>query len=80
MTCTLAVESDCPHVVALGEALPSVNAYEEISFSGERPAVLRAAAEHLPHPACPVPAGMLKAIEVAAGLALPADAVIEVTD
>ena len=31
------------------------------------------------HPACPVLAGILKAVEVAAGLALPRDAVIKVT-
>jgi hypothetical protein len=29
------------------------------------------------HPACPVPSGILKAIEVAAGLALPKDASIK---
>ena len=33
----------------------------------------------LPHFACPVPAGVFKAIEVAAGLALPRDATIRVS-
>jgi hypothetical protein len=32
--------------------------------------------KHCPHPACPVPSGILKAVEVAAGLALPRDASI----
>jgi hypothetical protein len=33
----------------------------------------------IPHPACLVPAGIMKAIEVAAGLALPRDGFIRVT-
>lgn len=35
--------------------------------------------KHKQHAACPVPAGIIKAIEVAAGLALPKDAKIEVS-
>jgi hypothetical protein len=38
--------------------------------------VYRSAAKHLRHPACPVPSGILKAIEVELGLALKKDAVI----
>jgi hypothetical protein len=78
MTCAVCIDSDCPHVSAMAGALEAVNAFEEISFSGQLPATLRAAAEHCPHAACPVPAGIIKAIEVAAGLALPANASIEV--
>ena len=51
---------------------------EEISFHGEGPKTLRMAAKHCKHTACPVPSGILKAIEVASGLALPKDASIEV--
>ena len=40
--------------------------------------MLRMAAQHCKHAACPVPSGIIKAIEVAAGLALPKDAHIEV--
>jgi hypothetical protein len=39
--------------------------------------VYRSAAMHLKHTACPVPAGILKAIEVELGLCLPKDAVIK---
>jgi hypothetical protein len=35
-------------------------------------------AKNIPHPSCPGIAGILKTIEVAAGLALPQTAVIEV--
>lgn len=38
--------------------------------------VYRSAAIHLEHTACPVPAGILKAVEVELGLCLPKDAVI----
>jgi hypothetical protein len=33
----------------------------------------------LPHPGCPVPAGIIKAVEVEGGLALPRDASIKVS-
>jgi Family of unknown function (DUF6951) len=36
------------------------------------------AAKHCKHTACPVPAGIIKSIEVASGLALSQDARIEV--
>lgn len=70
----LEFESDCGYVQALAETLTEVEPFSEISYRGEGPLTLRRAAEHLVHPACPVPAGTIKAIEVAAGLALPKDA------
>ena len=39
--------------------------------------VYRSAAKHIKHAACPVMSGILKAIEVEAGLALPCDVRIE---
>jgi hypothetical protein len=50
----------------------------EIGYHGDGPEVLRAATKLCPHPACPVPVGILKAVEVSAGLALPKDASIRV--
>ncbi|MGE5892968.1 MAG: DUF6951 family protein [bacterium] len=45
------------------------------AFTGfQRNAVYRSAAKHLKHVACPVPSGILKAIEVELGFALPKDA------
>ncbi|MCK5804274.1 MAG: hypothetical protein KAI66_15660 [Lentisphaeria bacterium] len=76
MTCRLAVDSACPHVVKMAENLPTVNAFTEISHTGEGSAILRASIEHCPHPACPVPSALVKAVEVASGLALPADVTI----
>ncbi|HEY5169484.1 MAG TPA: hypothetical protein VIK03_08855 [Thermoleophilia bacterium] len=70
-------ETDCGYVEQLAEALTEVDPFKEISYRGEGPVTLRLAAEHLVHPACPVPSGIIKAIEVEAGLALPKDASIK---
>jgi hypothetical protein len=70
-------ESTCGYVEKLAEQLTDVDPYREISYRGEGPVTLRLAAEHLVHPACPVPAGIIKAFEVEAGLALPKDASIK---
>jgi len=69
-------ETECGYVEKLAEALQEVDPFREISYRGEGPVTLRLAAEHLVHPACPVPSGIIKAIEVEAGLALPKDASI----
>ena len=61
-----------------------MNMLEDISVLDMRAAftghlhnpVYRSAAMHLKHTACPVPAGILKAVEVELGLCLPKDAVI----
>ena len=70
-------ETDCGYVEQLAEALTEVDPYKEISYRGEGPVTLKLAAEHLVHPACPVPSGIIKAIEVEAGLALAKDASIK---
>jgi Family of unknown function (DUF6951) len=72
-------ETTCQYVEKLAEELTEVNPFREISYRGEGPLTLRLAAEHLVHPACPVPSGIIKAIEVEAGLALPKDASIKPT-
>jgi hypothetical protein len=68
------LETDCGYVERLAGVLTEVDPYREISYRGEGPVTLKLAAEHLVHPACPVPSGIIKAIEVEAGLALPKDA------
>lgn len=72
---TVEVESDCPHVAKMAEAIPTVDAMREIFEKGNSE-VLAAGSEHLAHVTCPVPVGILKAIEAQAGLALPRDAAI----
>ena len=74
----LEIESDCDAIQRLAEELTEVEPFGEITFRGEGPRTLKAGAKHCYHPACPVPVGIIKAIEVEAGLALPADATITI--
>lgn len=73
------IESDCEHIQKLAAALTEVDPFREISFRGDGPLTHELARVHCAHAACPVPTGVLKAIEVEAGLALPRDATITVT-
>jgi hypothetical protein len=75
----LTITSECKNCQRLAGALTEVDPYREITYRGEGPLVLQTAARTLPHPACPVPSGIIKAIEVTSGLALPADASITIT-
>lgn len=78
----VSIESGCGAVQrfadALGEA--GLEPLEEITYQPELPRALAAAAACLPHPSCPVPVGVLKALEAAAGLALPADVALRFTE
>ena len=78
-TVKLDFNTHCESIQKLADALTVVNPYEEISYRGNGPKTLRMAARHCQHAACPVPSGIIKAVEVASGLALPKDAVIEVS-
>jgi hypothetical protein len=71
-------ESQCPHVLKAKEELTSVDAYAELFKKPADTAVYQALAKHLPHVTCPLYSGFLKAIEVAAGLALPKDVSITI--
>jgi len=75
----LEIHSDCQAIQKLAAALVRVDPFQEISFRGAGPQTLNVAHRYCRHPACPVPAGILKAVEVAAGLALPADVTIRIT-
>lgn len=75
----LFIESDCDAIQRLGEELTEVEPFQEISFRGQGPHTLKMGAKHCTHAACPVPVGIIKAIEVEAGLALPADAIIKLS-
>jgi hypothetical protein len=74
----LQIESQCEAIQKLAKHLTEVNALNEISFQGDPPETLQKGAEFCTHASCPVPSGILKAVEVAAGLALPVTATIEV--
>lgn len=74
--CMVSIESDCEAIRSLARELTEVQPFQEITFRGSGPLTLTLGAKYCHHPACPVPVGVIKAIEVEAGLALPADATI----
>ncbi len=68
------VESDCPNIKALAEALPELDAYGELAagYEGELWTAAKSSVTKC-CVGCVVPVGLYKAMQVAAGLALPAD-------
>jgi len=78
-SCKVTIESNCPAVQRLAGELKEVEPLGELCRSRDTPQTWQLAARHGLHAACPVPIGILKAIEVEAGLAIPANVLIEVS-
>jgi len=73
----LTVESTCPHITQAFEELHEVEPFSEIGFyGGQMPTILTAHHQTCPHAACPVFSGVIKAVEISAGLALPKNVAI----
>ena len=77
--CEISIESDCDAIQHLAQELTEVEPFQEITFRGKGPLTLQLTAQHCHHAACPVPVGIIKAIEIEAGLALPADPTIKLS-
>lgn len=77
--CKLKITADCPSVQRLAEELIEVQPFQEISTKRAMPQTLQMGAKHCAHAACPVPVGIIKAVEIEAKLALPADVVIKLS-
>lgn len=77
--CQLKIQSECKAIQRLAENLTEVDPFKEISFRRQMPQTYEAAHQYCSHAACPVPSGIIKAIEVEAGLALPKDVTIRIT-
>lgn len=75
----LVIETDCPNVKKLAEELTEVDPFNEVFKRATSTRTYELANKHLPHPACIVPSGILKAVEVEAKLALPKDASVQVS-
>lgn len=71
------ITSECEMVRAMAQDIPSLNIMDSFKGFMNNP-VYYAAARHLRHVTCPVPCGVLKALEVEAGLALPKDVSIRI--
>ena len=74
---TCIIESGCPNHRKLAKILETVtlDVMDELFRKGKSQ-VLQACEGIIPHRSCPVPAAILKTLEVGVGLALPADATI----
>ncbi len=70
-TVEISATSPCPHVQEAIDALTTVDAYVEIFSKPHDTVTYKTLCQHIPHTACPVYSAAFKAIEVAAGLALP---------
>ncbi len=74
----LTIESECPHIQKIAEELTRVNPFNEISFHSEHgPQIMNVMRQSCPHASCPVFSGIIRAVEVEAGLALPTNISIE---
>jgi len=69
----VSVASQCPRVREFAAAIASLSATCAAGWKCAEFFVYGPAARANLHPACPVPVSVLKALEVAAGLALPQD-------
>lgn len=69
----LDIQTDCPYIKAMAGELKEVDGFTECFAKVGDGEVYKAAKKYCKHAACPVPSGMLKAVEVACGLALPKD-------
>jgi len=74
---TCIIETGCPNHRKVAKTLETVtiNVMDELFRKGKSQ-VMQACEGVIPHASCPVPAAILKALEVGVGLALPADATI----
>jgi hypothetical protein len=77
--CRLGISSECAAIRKMAEELTEVNPYQEISFKRAMPKIHEAGHRFCTHAACPVPVGILKAVEVEAKLALPTDVTIKLS-
>ncbi|MDA3958876.1 hypothetical protein [Oceanispirochaeta sp.] len=75
----LEIQSDCPDIRAMAESLKETDAYAACFGPMTESPVYKLASEHCSHAACPVPSGIIKTLEAACNLALPADVTIKIT-
>ncbi len=75
--CNVMVRSECKASQRLAGELAQVDPLREFTYRGEGPLTSALAVRYCSHAAWTVPAGIIKAVEVAAGLAPPADVSIK---
>ena len=77
--CKLSIASECDAISRMAEHLTEVDPYQEISFKRAMPKIHEAGIRYCTHAACPVPSGIVKAVEIEAKLALPMNVTIKLS-
>lgn len=77
-TVEIDIETDCPNIQKVAGNVKTVNPLKELFCKLHDTEVYKILAKGVVHPACIVPSGVLKAVEVAAELALPKESYIRV--
>ena len=75
-TVRVKIDSACDQIVALNPDLAELNWRHGVFCKIAESRVYQSASQHIKHAACPIPAAILKAIEVEVGIALAKDVVI----
>jgi hypothetical protein len=77
--CQINIESECDAIQKMAAELTEVEPFKEISSRRQLPKTLEMGIKHCTHAACPVPVGIIKAVEIEAGLNLPVDVSIKLS-
>jgi hypothetical protein len=75
-TAQVEIQSDCPDIQKAAEELKELDGMQEVFGKIGSTKVYEVLRKYCKHAACPVPSGIIKAVEAASGLALPKQAVI----
>lgn len=75
----LKITSDCPNFQKIASELTEVDAYKEMFNKLHTGKVYEVFAKYSPHPSCPGVSGILKTVELEAGLALAQTASMSIT-
>ncbi len=78
-TCKIEITSERAAIHRMAEELTEAHPYGEISFKRTMPKIHEMGHKHCAHAACPVPVGIVKAVEIEAKLALPTDVSIKLS-
>ena len=73
----ITTKSDCKQVMALGDELQKVNQKDIVKTPINKNPIYEKAAKCYLHPSCPIPCAVIKAAELALGLAAKKDVKIE---
>jgi len=78
MSVSVRISSACSMLTDMNPELAEVNWRQNVFGRISDCSIYEICSRHIEHTACPVPAAILKAIEVEAGLALPADVTMKI--